>query len=449
MKQTLRLDECMKVAAACMSLLFSAVIACAPGTPEAMRPSPSHTPEASEAVEPSPPPPFHFIVTKPEAPEAAEPPLAPPSAGIVAEPGPPESPKPSPVPPFAFAGDEGAGRTKKFHVAHGPLKTGEKCISEKCHPHAEAKYVHAPVATTVCEICHGAIGSNPPFGLTKAPRDLCLDCHEQQKALYTQARFVHKPVEEKCTNCHGPHVSDTNKFLLATAQPALCFVNCHEKDNPELVAKIRNAKVIHKPVATGECSGCHAPHASNFKKLLKEGPQDILLCFTCHKEEVVEMRDAVFKHGPVRDGLCAPCHEPHGSASMKILKHFFVEKFYNPYDPKLYALCFECHKEDLVLDERTTALTDFRNGDLNLHYLHVHRKKGRTCMACHQAHAGSQECQIRRSTPFGTWKIPIEFTKTPTGGKCGASCHVAKEYDREKPFELMVDKATGEGKEAQ
>ena len=134
---------------------------------------------------------------------------------------------------------------------------------------------------------------------------------------------------------------------------------------------------------------------------------------------------------------------------MKMLKHFFAEKFYNPFDPQLYSLCFECHKQDLVLDERTTVLTNFRNGDLNLHYLHVHRKKGRTCISCHEAHGGSQESQVRRSTPFGVWDIPVGFTKTPTGGKCLASCHVTKEYDREKPVELIVDTERAEREEAQ
>jgi hypothetical protein len=91
------------------------------------------------------------------------------------------------------------------------------------------------------------------------------------------------------------------------------------------------------------------------------------------------------------------------------------------------------------MDQRTTVLTNFRNGDRNLHYLHVNRKKGRTCISCHEVHAGSQEMQIRTLTPFGAWEIPIKYAKTPTGGKCLESCHVLKEYDREKPFKLDID----------
>ena len=137
--------------------------------------------------------------------------------------------------------------------------------------------------------------------------------------------------------------------------------------------------------------------------------------------------------------MCTPCHAPHGSDSARLLRYYFVEKFYKPFNPDLYTLCFKCHKETLVEAKETTVLTNFRNGSLNLHYLHVHREKGRTCLACHEVHAGFQEKLVRRSTPFGDWQIPVEFIKTPTGGKCALSCHVPKAYDREKPVKLDAD----------
>jgi hypothetical protein len=44
---------------------------------------------------------------------------------------------------------------KKFHLLH-PIKIEESCVSEKCHPDMKkVKYVHAPVATGVCVVCHG------------------------------------------------------------------------------------------------------------------------------------------------------------------------------------------------------------------------------------------------------------------------------------------------------
>ena len=54
-----------------------------------------------------------------------------------------------------------------------------------------------------------------------------------------------------------------------------------------------------------------------------------------------------------------------------------------------YDLCFSCHVSDLVKDKSGRGLTQFRNGDLNLHWLHVNREKGRNCRSCHQTHASS------------------------------------------------------------
>jgi predicted CXXCH cytochrome family protein len=330
--------------------------------------------------------------------------------------------------------------SKKFHLLH-PIKEEESCVSEKCHAQAKkVKYVHAPVATGVCVVCHGKIRTNPPYGLTRTGTDLCLGCHEQQKAFFGQARFVHKPVKEGCTNCHNPHSSQINKFFLAQSELTVC-TNCHrsEKADPNKIPQIIETKFSHKPVSEGKCAGCHAPHASNFKRLLREGPQEVALCFSCHKKKAGQVKAAEFKHGPIRDGMCASCHKPHGSEIPKNLKHNFVEKFYNSYDPELYELCFKCHKDTLVKDERTTYLTNFRNGDRNLHYLHVNRKKGRTCIACHEVHMGSQAMQIRNLTPFGGWQLPIKYAKTTSGGKCLESCHILKQYDRENPVKLDID----------
>ncbi len=106
-----------------------------------------------------------------------------------------------------------------------------------------------------------------------------------------------------------------------------------------------------------------------------------------------------------------------------------------PYDTDNYAICFQCHNKDLALDENTTTLTDFRDGDVNMHFLHVNKdKKGRSCKACHQVHASSQAKHIRESVPFGkiSWELPVTFTKLENGGSCVVGCHSPKEYNRNK-----------------
>ena len=333
-----------------------------------------------------------------------------------------------------------AAQSKMYHSIHSPIKEGESCVSAECHNQlAKAKYVHAPAATGACLVCHTLIKENPPFGLVSTGVDLCWGCHKNQKIVVVQSRYLHKIVkDEGCIGCHDSHSSDTTKFLLRKDEMSLC-VDCHKKETQKVMKHIEGARVVHKPVAEGRCAGCHAPHASNYKNHLKEGPKDVPLCFSCHKKMEQETKNAVYKHGPIQEGMCTPCHEPHAGNVAKDLKYKFEKTFYNSFDLEVYSLCFKCHKESVVLDKRTQYLTNFRNGDRNLHFLHVNRQKGRTCLACHEVHVGSQVRHIRKFTPFGRWEIPVNFVQTPTGGKCSANCHIPKEYDRENPVKLMID----------
>ena len=331
-------------------------------------------------------------------------------------------------------------KSKMYHPAHSPIKEGESCVSAKCHYEmTKVRYVHAPVATGACLVCHTNIKKDPPFGLVSTGVDLCWRCHKNQKLVIFQSKYLHKIVkDEGCIGCHNSHGSKTTKFLLNQDERTLC-VDCHKKATKKVMERIASASVVHKPVAEGRCAGCHTPHASNYNKLLKGGPKDVALCFNCHKKMEQKTKDAVYKHGPVQQEMCGTCHEPHAGYVAKNLKYNFDKKFYNSFDLEVYSLCFKCHKESVVLDKRTTYLTNFRNGDRNLHFLHVNRQKGRTCVACHDVHMSSQRRHIRQLTPFGTWEIPIKFTLTETGGKCSANCHIPKEYDRENPVKLMID----------
>jgi predicted CXXCH cytochrome family protein len=136
----------------------------------------------------------------------------------------------------------------------------------------------------------------------------------------------------------------------------------------------------------------------------------------------------------VQQNDCYACHDPHGSANPLILKKYFPKEFYKPYATESYAMCFDCHNKDIALDKMTTKLTNFRNGDVNMHYLHVNKEKGRSCKACHQVHAGNQDKHVRKEVPFGgSWKLPVNFTKTPNGGSCVVGCHKPKAYDRTNP----------------
>ena len=69
---------------------------------------------------------------------------------------------------------------KRFHGVHQPINKSETCISAKCHAKRvkENKYVHAPVATGACALCHGDTKDNPPYGLIRTGQDFCLSCYK-------------------------------------------------------------------------------------------------------------------------------------------------------------------------------------------------------------------------------------------------------------------------------
>lgn len=110
--------------------------------------------------------------------------------------------------------------------------------------------------------------------------------------------------------------------------------------------------------------------------------------------------------------------------------------YYMPYRTENYAACFECHDTGIALTENSKEITEFRNGDLNMHFLHVNKDpKGRSCKACHTTESEShQEKMMRDEVPFGkSWKLPVAYTKTATGGRCVVGCHKPKDYDRTNP----------------
>jgi predicted CXXCH cytochrome family protein len=114
----------------------------------------------------------------------------------------------------------------------------------------------------------------------------------------------------------------------------------------------------------------------------------------------------------------------------------YPPQFYAPFSRDKYDLCFSCHPDSLVLTKETTDLTDFRNGKLNLHYLHVNKaERGRTCRSCHETHASNLPKHVSETVPYGRWNMPIGFTKSETGGSCKPGCHVPYNYDRKAPVD--------------
>ncbi|HEY3452941.1 MAG TPA: cytochrome c3 family protein [Myxococcales bacterium] len=330
------------------------------------------------------------------------------------------------------------GRLATAARALAPLPAGEK-----------AAWSHAPFEEGNCGICHQKNDPKNPGPIVGGTNELCYGCHEEFQGLMQDRPHQHRAAKESCSNCHNAHNSREKKLLLA--EPGALCLSCHEKVQKE----IASGKVIHKAVDTGaKCSGCHNPHASNVEKLLVKLPFD--LCVSCHSTDDLADTKGVkltnFKklldenpsqHAPVAAKDCSACHQPHASENFRLLTLEYPAAFYAPFDPKNYELCFDCHNPEVVSTPTTTKLTRFRDGDRNLHYVHVHKEeRGRTCRACHDVHASKQDHHIREAVPYGPkgWMLKVGYTQTPTGGSCSKTCHATKDYTNRKPGDPVPSK---------
>jgi predicted CXXCH cytochrome family protein len=311
-----------------------------------------------------------------------------------------------------------------------------KCL--ECHAKVvEKKVIHKPVAEG-CDKCHKSNGKEHPknevdgFELILPVPQLCYTCHEEKSILKEQ---VHSPIKEgDCLSCHDIH-SSKGEHLLSTAPPGLCF-SCHT----DLKKKIEASPVQHAAVKEMKaCINCHSPHSSSQKKILVKAQPD--LCYSCHDKviqvgtrTIPNMKALVTKskyvHGAIDNNGCTICHNPHASENNYLLIKPFPSGNYSAADKDNYALCLDCHESSLFQEPVTTELTGFRNGDKNLHFVHVNKEKGRTCLDCHNVHASNKLFLIADDVKFGQWRMPIRFNKLPKGGSCAPGCHSEKKYER-------------------
>jgi predicted CXXCH cytochrome family protein len=307
----------------------------------------------------------------------------------------------------------------------------------KCHnkDQFEGSFVHGPFAAGACITCHDPHGGNVPGMLRVTGKQMCLGCHKDMSARFTNAKFRHKAAVNECTDCHSPHLSK-QRFLLTSAAPGLCG-KCHER-----IARDQQTAVVKHSPTTEEsaCMNCHDPHLAQESRLLLADGLDI--CLKCHdkkvkaeNQEFADMKQLLaenpYRHGPIQNRNCSACHNPHGSPYFRLLTKQYPQGFYSPFFVSNYDLCFRCHDSAVATNEHTTSTTEFRDGDRNLHFTHVNRTShGRTCRSCHEVHASSLPKLIAVTVPFGNWGLPVKFEKTENGGSCTPGCHAVQRYDR-------------------
>ena len=334
-------------------------------------------------------------------------------------------------------------------------------ICYSCHKtRYTKKFDHKPVKDGKCMDCHDSHQSNSRM-LLKADsvNNLCMKCHDKKSTFKAKAQkqFIdinlpvkHKPIVEKnCLECHDAHTADYKSLLNFDAKMDLC-VDCHD-DEKDIITY---SKYKHGGVNTSKkrCLECHDPHATKHVKLLKKDP--VATCLTCHDKEVKSDEDGGMLmnmkkhlkenpnwHKPIKDvkkeGGCSACHAPHGSDNFSILRKSFTKNFYDNLENKDF-FCFECHTEKKITkryikNSNEHNITSFRDGDVNLHYLHVNDRKGRSCRACHDEHASKYSNLIRDYTDFNGILFPLRYIETTEGGSCTPACHKKFEYDRINP----------------
>jgi predicted CXXCH cytochrome family protein len=193
------------------------------------------------------------------------------------------------------------------------------------------------------------------------------------------------------------------------------------------------ATVPHPVLVSGGCVACHDPHGTGQPRMFAQSPQT--MCFGCHEPIGKLITASKSQHAPVASRDCSACHNPHGAGVANLLRGAYpADELYVSYQRKHYALCFDCHKAAAFEEEFTVTATGFRDGDRNLHWLHVNKVKGRSCSICHGVHGADQDKLVMSRKPgFGQWDIPIELTRTKTGGGCLVGCHRQVTYDNASP----------------
>lgn len=196
-------------------------------------------------------------------------------------------------------------RTNK--IAKG-LNAEQPDLCYGCHDNTAfvKQNVHAAVGMG-CTGCHDPHSSKNEKLLRSEPPDLCFTCHD--KKAFTGAT-VHAPVAGgMCLSCHSPHASDSTALLLK--KPEEVCLECHAGYDT----------MVHGIAGFGGKG-----HPVRSEKEVKVKTK------TGHEKKISQIKD------PARPGkpfYCAGCHEPHRSAVRNLLR----------YDAKTgMELCSHCHK---------------------------------------------------------------------------------------------------------
>ncbi len=336
----------------------------------------------------------------------------------------------------------------EFHNSENLYLVKSDPVSKLCYECHDLEipkgnHIHGAVKDGDCTGCHNPHqADNKDFLATRKLDRLCKKCHKIiRKEL--KKDFVHEPFKKKkCFDCHNAH-SSKEEHLSDVKNKELCL-SCHDVVHKEL----GGAKIIHGAIDKPQsCLNCHAAHASDHDKILKFN--NVEMCLHCHDESMeTETRtiEAIGPHlvegntihGAITEEGCSACHNAHVSEEKNLLhEHYPNSTYVKPLDDN-FSLCFKCHEKELITEKTTLTATNFRDGELNLHFIHVNENKARNCTTCHDVHGAENKYMIKESTAFGKWDMPIKFNLYNNGGSCLTGCHKEHKYERIVQDSLMI-----------
>lgn len=197
--------------------------------------------------------------------------------------------------------------------------------------------------------------------------------------------------EQKCMKCHNMTSNiPTDGEAFDDVAETTCF-DCHKG--------MLNTRSTHAPTANWLCTYCHTGEADAYN-MEDEGKSRYIwpdpiskVCAGCH-DQVDNWQANKYGHGPVNDGRCMRCHNPHGSNN-----EFFLRK-------PIWKLCTTCHTEKAIPGNHIVAGFVFgRNKG-------AHPTKDRAdparpgrdfvCTSCHNPHgsSGIYLLRMKGSRPF-------------------------------------------------
>lgn len=214
-----------------------------------------------------------------------------------------------------------------------------------------------------------------------AADNACSSCHPEK----TQGRSVHKAVKDACATCHigvnaetVPHKIVGPPKGLPRTGAKLCF-SCHDEKH------FSGGRGVHGPVAEGDCAACHDPHSSQTDHLLVSND----VCFDCHGRSSFMGKNVV--HAPVKAGQCSTCHNPHKSPNRHLLADMAPR------------LCYRCHEESSMYT--AAEHVPIRLGMCSTcHEIHqsdfaklIRESKADLCKSCHEGEAAVE--RVGKSIP--------------------------------------------------